>query len=336
MTVKHNHSLKSLNTFGLEATANSFISVCNDNDIFEILVMGFTPIRILGGGSNILLTGHIDGYTLKNEIKGIEIIDEDAHQVLVQVGAGESWHTFVLWSLSHNLGGLENLSLIPGSVGAAPMQNIGAYGVEQDVCFHSLTGINLTTGVKTTFFKHQCKFGYRESIFKNDLKDQFIITQVRYLLKKTPHLIHTEYGAIKDQLKMNGINEPTIQEISDAVIAIRQSKLPDPRKIGNAGSFFKNPVILVGQYERLKSIYSDIPCYPIDTELVKIPAGWLIEKLGYKGKVFDSIGVHRDQALVLVNYGGGKGNDIYELALEIIAAVKNEFDIAINPEVNIW
>lgn len=329
-------SLKAYNTFGLDATSKGIISINNEQDLFEYLVQGLSPSKILGGGSNILVTQDIDAYILKNNIKGIEIIDEDDDQVIVKVGAGESWHQFVLWALSHHLGGVENLSLIPGSVGAAPMQNIGAYGVEQEAFFHSLNAIDMIHGIRKTFFKNECHFGYRESIFKNELKDQYFITHVTYILSKRNHHLHIEYGAIKEVLAKNEISTPTIRDVSDAVIEIRQSKLPDPKRIGNAGSFFKNPVIPISQYLDLKSRFPEIPSYPVDELLIKVPAGWLIEQAGMKGYTKGQIGVHKLQALVLVNYGGGQGNDLWQLALDVQSKVLEKFNITIHPEVNIW
>jgi UDP-N-acetylmuramate dehydrogenase len=329
-------SLKAYNTFGLDATSKGIICINNEQDLFEYLVKGLSPSKILGGGSNILVTQNIDAYILKNNIKGIEIIDEDDDQVIVKVGAGESWHQFVLWALSHDLGGLENLSLIPGSVGAAPMQNIGAYGVEQEAVFHSLNAIHLVNGIRRTFFKKECQFGYRESVFKNELKEQYFITHVTYILSKRNHHLHIEYGAIKDVLVKNGISAPTIRDVSDAVIEIRQSKLPDPKKIGNAGSFFKNPVIPISQYQDLKTHFPEMPSYPVDELSIKVPAGWLIEQAGMKGFSRGQIGVHKLQALVLVNYGGGQGNDLWQLALDVQSKVLDKFNITIHPEVNIW
>jgi UDP-N-acetylmuramate dehydrogenase len=329
-------SLKAYNTFGLDAYSKGIISINNEQDLFDFLVQGLSPAKILSGGSNILITQDIDAYILKNNIKGIEIIDEDSDHVIVKVGAGESWHQFVMWALSHNLGGVENLSLIPGSVGAAPMQNIGAYGVEQESVFHSLNAVDMVRGIRKTFFKDECQFGYRESVFKNELKDTYFITHVNYILSKRNHTIKVDYGAIKEVLVNHGITHPTIRDISDAVIEIRQSKLPDPKKIGNAGSFFKNPVIPVGQYLELKSLYPAMPSYPVDEEYVKVPAGWLIERAGMKGFTQGAIGVHKLQALVLVNYGGGQGIDIWNLALEIKSKVMDKFNINIHPEVNIW
>lgn len=336
MVYLDNINLKNFNTFGIQAKAKGIIPIYNEINVFEVLAAQIKPLKILGGGSNILLTGDVNAYILKNEIKGIEIIDEDEYQVIVQVGAGEKWHQFVLWTLSQNLAGVENLSLIPGSVGAAPMQNIGAYGVEQESVFHSLKSIHLESGVRKVFFKDECKFGYRDSIFKTLVKDQFFITHVIYVLKKQNYTVRTDYGAINDILAVKGITSPTIHQVSDAVIEIRKSKLPDPLVIGNAGSFFKNPVVPVEKFRTLLDKYKDIPSYPVSETEVKIPAGWLIEKAGYKGLKRNNIGVHHLQALVLVNFGDGNGKEIHHLAMEICQTVQNNFDIIIEPEVNIW
>jgi len=336
MKVVKNTSLKPYNSFGLSVNAENFVAITSEDILYEVLVNEYQPLKILGGGSNILLTDDVAGYVLINKIKGINIIDEDEEQLLVQVGAGEAWHLLVMWSLSHDLGGLENLSLIPGSVGAAPMQNIGAYGVEQEACFHSLHAISLINGTRKIFYKHDCKFGYRESIFKNEAKDQYFITHVNYLLTKTDHQLHLDYGAIKEVLTQKAISHPTIQDVSDAVIDIRSSKLPNPKVIGNAGSFFKNPVITKHHFYKLIKDFPTIPHYPQSDGSVKIPAGWLIEKLGFKGIIREQIGVHKDQALVLVNYGAGDGKDILALATDIQAAVYSTFDIKISQEVNVW
>lgn len=329
-------SLKKFNTFGLEALCRGILSIENEADVKSIVEQEVHPIKILGGGSNILLTDDIDAFILKNEIKGIDIIYEDSETVLVNVGAGEMWHDFVMWSLSKNLAGIENLSLIPGTVGAAPMQNIGAYGVEQENAFHSLKAIDMKTGYSRTFFKEECDFGYRQSIFKKEYKDRYFITEVNYQLRKTTDKLHLEYGAIKKVLEEKMITSPTIHDVSDAVIEIRRSKLPDPNEIGNAGSFFKNPIIDIELYNSLKEEFTDIPMYPISDSHVKVPAGWLIDRLGYKGYTRDNVGVHKNQALVLVNYGEGLGKDILDLSKEIQQKVKEKYQIDIIPEVNIW
>ena len=250
--------------------------------------------------------------------------------------AGENWHQFVLWCLAHNYGGVENLSLIPGNVGTAPIQNIGAYGVELKDVFISCDAIGIKDQSERTFTKDDCQFGYRESVFKQELKGQYIITSVTFKLSKNKHQLHTDYGAIKQQLADSGISSPSIQDISNAVIAIRQSKLPDPNEIGNSGSFFKNPVITKAQFETLKNNFPLVPSYQVSDELIKVPSGWLIEKAGFKGKRFNNYGVHNKQALVLVNYGGAEGSDIYQLAQLIQKTVKRIFNISIETEVNIF
>lgn len=329
-------SLINYNTFGIDARALSVRSVWSTNHLLSMLKEDIYPFRILGGGSNILITQDLPYHILRNEIKGLEITEENDEQLIVKVGAGEVWHQLVMWTLSHNLGGLENLSLIPGSVGAAPMQNIGAYGVEQDSCFVSLEAVHIETGIKKIFDKEECGFGYRESIFKYSLKDQYFITHVSYRLSKRNHNLHLTYGAISQVLEQWHIGSPTIHDVSRAVIHIRQSKLPDPRETGNAGSFFKNPVVERDLYEKLSSIYPDLVAYPQPDGRYKVAAGWLIEKAGYKGVRRQNVGVHKHQALVLVNYGGGTGQEILQLSQEIQRVVKDKFGIVLDPEVNIW
>jgi UDP-N-acetylmuramate dehydrogenase len=337
MKTEHNISLKPMNTFGFSYTARHLIRIYSENDLFEVMAENLKPLHILGGGSNILLTKDVDDYLLKNEIKGIEIIDEDDSSALVRVGSGENWHTFILWTLSHNLGGLENLSLIPGTVGAAPIQNIGAYGVEQKSAFHSLSAIHTETGVRTTFYNHQCKFGYRDSIFKNEVKGQYFITHVHYILAKKKHQLHLDYGDIKKKLEENNIKSPGIQDVADAVISIRQSKLPDPKNIGNAGSFFKNPTVPEKTFHHLKKTYEQIPSFPAQpVGYVKIPAAWLIEQSGYKGYTSGQVGVHKNQALVIVHYGEGSGSDALKLSQKIQKEVFNRFQIELEAEVNVW
>lgn len=335
MKIQEGASLKEYNTFGIEAHCKGLIPIYSEQDIYECLVKGLSPLRILGGGSNVLLKSDLEDFVLLNAIKGIEIVDEDAETVLVSVGSGEKWHNFVLWTISHNLGGLENLSLIPGCVGAAPMQNIGAYGVEQSDCFHSLKGIDLERGISRTFFPDDCQFGYRDSTFKHAYKDKFVITQVNYLLHKN-HKLNTSYGAIQKMLGKRGIKEPSIKDVSDVVIAIRQSKLPDPQKIGNAGSFFKNPIVPKSVLDAMHSHYEQIPHYPQEDGRVKIPAGWLIEQAGFKGKRIGNTGSYENQALVILNYGGASGNEIWKHAKNVQQTVKDQFDIDLEMEVNIW
>ncbi|WP_418638317.1 UDP-N-acetylmuramate dehydrogenase [Winogradskyella sp.] len=336
MTIINNTSLKPFNTFGIEAKAQSF---CNINSIKDLSIVlkkhHSNPLFILGGGSNMLLTKDIEALVLHINLKGIEVVSETENTVIVKAMAGENWHNFVLWCLQHNYGGIENLSLIPGNIGTAPIQNIGAYGVELKDVFLSCEAMNIKDQSLKTFNKSDCNFGYRESIFKQDLKGQYIITSVNLELTKTNHQLHTDYGVIRNELEANGIKAPTIQDISNAVIAIRQSKLPDPKEIGNSGSFFKNPIISTEDFIKLEQNFPDIPSYKISDTAVKVPAGWLIEKAGFKGKRFKDYGVHNKQALVLVNYGNAAGKDILELAQLIQSTIQRLFNISIETEVNI-
>ncbi|GAA0894650.1 UDP-N-acetylmuramate dehydrogenase [Fulvivirga kasyanovii] len=338
MHIQKNVSLKPLNTFGLEAKARVFVEVKSIEDLQEVLqseVASDNPLFILGGGSNVLLSKDFDGLVIKNSIMGKEVVHETDDFVLVKIGAGENWHNFVLYALESGWGGIENLSLIPGTVGAAPMQNIGAYGVEIKEVFEHLQAVNISNGEVEKFNKEACRFGYRESIFKNKVKGQYIITHVTLKLTKEDHLLNTSYGAISETLEEMKVKKPTIQDVSEAVIKIRQSKLPDPAKIGNAGSFFKNPSVDRIQYEELKTEYPEIPGYDLPDNNVKVPAGWLIEQCGWKGVTRGAIGVHKNQALVLVNYGGGSGDDLKGLAEEIRASVIEKFGIELSAEVNI-
>lgn len=332
-----NINLKPYNTFGLSANAKDFHVVTSEEELTQFLSHHpGTEIRILGGGSNILITEDQHGSILKIAIPGIRIADENQDTVVVEAGAGEVWHSFVRWTLEHDFGGLENLSLIPGCVGAAPMQNIGAYGVEQDDCFAYLEAINLQTGELRKFERADCAFGYRESIFKHQLKGQFVIVRVAYRLSRHVHTLHTEYGAIRSVLEEKGITNPTIHDVSNAVIAIRTSKLPDPKVTGNAGSFFKNPVISAEQFTELKENHPNIPGYAQPDGAVKVAAGWLIEQCGLKGYRQGDAGVHSLQALVLVNHGTATGKEIVQLSKFIQAQVYNTFQISIEPEVNVW
>lgn len=338
MHIEKNVSLKSLNTFALEAKAKVFTEVNNIEELQEVLASDIAKendLLILGGGSNLLISKDFDGLVIKNNITGKEVVHETDDFVLVKIGAGENWHEFVLYALEQGWGGIENLSLIPGTVGAAPMQNIGAYGVEIKEVFESLLAVNRDTGEVEEFSKEKCRFGYRESIFKNKMKGQYVIARVILKLTKQHHNLNVSYGAITDTLKEMKVKEPTIQDVSKAVISIRQSKLPDPAKIGNAGSFFKNPTVDRIQYEELKTEYPEIPGYDLPDSNVKVPAGWLIEQCGWKGMTRGNIGVHKKQALVLVNYGGGQGEELKALAEEIRTSVIEKFGVELNAEVNI-
>lgn len=333
--ISQNTSLKPFNTFGIDVKANRFSTFSSTKELNQILKENINEsLLILGGGSNLLLTKDFDGLVLKNEIRGIEVISENDSDVLVKVGAGEVWHEFVLYCISKNFCGIENLSLIPGSVGASPMQNIGAYGVEIKDVFDHLEAFEIATGEIHTFDNATCEFGYRESIFKHSVKNQYVITHVYFKLSKKQNT-NTSYGAINQQLEIMGITNPSIKDVSDAVIAIRSSKLPNPKEIGNAGSFFKNPVIDKEHFQEILKEYPNAPNYPVTENQVKVPAGWLIETAGWKGKVVGETGVHKNQALVLVNYGGATGEEIYQLSTDIIADINQKFKILLTTEVNI-
>ncbi|MGZ4047771.1 MAG: UDP-N-acetylmuramate dehydrogenase [Bacteroidia bacterium] len=337
MKILENHSLKKLNTFGIDASARYFTEFSSIEEIKEILSEPkFSNLNrlILGGGSNLLFTKNFDGIVLKNNLKGIELIKEDADFYYVRSAAGEVWHTFVLHCIENNYAGLENLSLIPGNVGASPMQNIGAYGVEIKDCFFELEAFHIKDKSLQLFNNTQCEFGYRESVFKRKLKDQFIITSVTFKLRKKP-VYNTSYGAIETELAEMGVTEKSIQAISQAVCNIRSSKLPNPAEIGNAGSFFKNPEVAREKYSHLKNKYPAIVGYDLENGNVKLAAGWLIEQCGWKGKTFGDAGVHKLQALVLVNYGNAKGEEIFELSQNVMDSVKEKFDVELEREVNI-
>jgi UDP-N-acetylmuramate dehydrogenase len=334
MEIQTNFSLKNYNTFGISAAAKSFISVTSVDELKAVLQQQ-QDIFILGGGSNMLLTKDIEKMVVHINLKGIAITKEMDDYVWVTAQAGENWHEFVLWCLERNFGGLENLSLIPGNVGTTPIQNIGAYGVEIKDTMVSCEAIAIKTQEKRVFTNAECAFEYRESIFKKELKDQYIITAVTFQLTKKNHQLKTSYGAIEAELQQKNISNPTIQDVSLAVIAIRQSKLPDPKELGNSGSFFKNPIIPRITYEKALQNYPEMPHYKISEELVKVPAGWLIEQAGFKGKRFGDAGIHKNQALVLVNYGNATGAEIEAVSKDIQNTILEKFGIAIEAEVNI-
>lgn len=332
---KQNISLRPYNTFGIEAYASNFAEV-NDVDLLKKIVSQHPDVFVLSGGSNILLTRNIEKPVIHLNLKGREIIKtESSNRVLVKAQAGENWHEFVTWSIDQELGGLENLSLIPGNVGTSPMQNIGAYGVEIKDVFHELEALEIQSGKVLKFSTDQCKFGYRESVFKNEYKGKFIILNVTFKLKSSDYKLVTDYGAIRSELENRKITNPGIKDVSDAVIAIRQSKLPDPKVLGNSGSFFKNPVVSSLKFEELLSKNPEMPFYKIDARSIKIPAGWLVETCGFKGKRFGDAGVHAKQALVLVNHGRAKGIEILELAQNIQKKVALQFGIELEMEVNV-
>lgn len=325
-------SLKEYNTFHIDAKTSAFATFSSLEELQSVDTT--QKLLILGGGSNILFTKDFDGLILKNEIKGIEVINEDADHIYVKVGAGENWHQFVTYCIHHDMAGVENLSLIPGNVGATPMQNIGAYGVEIKEVFESLEAYHLKEKHVQTFSANDCEFGYRESIFKRKLKDQFAILSVTFRLNKIPSF-NTSYGAIEQELQKMGVKELSIRAISQAVINIRTSKLPDPNVIGNAGSFFKNPSVDKEKFESLKKDFPSIVGYTVSPTTVKLAAGWLIENCGWKGYRKGDAGVHEKQALVLVNYGHAKGSEVYELSEQILRSVEMKFGVVLEREVNI-
>ena len=334
--IQENISLKPFNTFGIEASTRYFGRFSSVEELNQILTSNKDKeLLILGGGSNILLTKNFDGLTLINEIKGFEVSKNDGDSVIVKAGAGEVWHEFVLKCIENNFSGVENLSLIPGSVGASPMQNIGAYGVEIKDVFESVEAYHIPTGELHTFSKEECEFGYRESVFKRKYKGQYVIISVSYKLSLSAPKVNTSYGAIESELKEMNISTPSIKDVSQAVINIRSSKLPNPKEIGNAGSFFKNPVISKELFDKLIVEFPTIPNYPAENDGKKIAAGWLIEQCGWKGKTLGHYGVHKLQALVLVNYKGATGTEIYDLSSSIIKDVEDKFGITLEREVNI-
>ena len=332
MTIQQNISLKKYNTFGINVYAKRFVEITSIEELKKIITQE-TDLFLLGGGSNMLLTSDIEKLVVHLNLKGIIVNDTKSDVVYVTAEAGENWHNFVTWCIDQNYGGLENLSLIPGNVGTSPIQNIGAYGVEIKDTFHQLEALEIATGKITVFTNKDCEFGYRNSVFKNKYKGKFIITNVTFKLTKKNHNINISYGAIKDYLQ--NIKKPTLKNISEAVISIRQSKLPDPKEIGNSGSFFKNPVVALNDFQILKTSYPKIPHYVVSENEIKIPAGWLIEQCGFKGKRFGETGVHEKQALVLVNYGNATGKEIYELAKKIQQTVLNKFAVSLEIEVNV-
>lgn len=336
MEIIENFSLKNHNTFGIEAKAKQFTSVHSVEELKTILLENPTQKKfILGGGSNMLLTQDIDALVIHVDLKGKRIVEQTEDFVLVEALAGENWHEFVVWTIDQDFGGLENMSLIPGNVGTTPIQNIGAYGTEIKDTFVSCEALNIETLEIKKFTKEECKFGYRESIFKNEAKGKHIITSVAFKLTKQNHKINISYGDIAAELTKKEIVIPTLKDVSNAIIAIRQSKLPDPKELGNSGSFFKNPIIPKSDFERIHLLHPEMPSYTVSETEVKVPAGWLIEKAGFKGKRFGDAGIHKNQALVLVNYGNATGQEILNVSKDIQKTVKELFDIEIEAEVNV-
>lgn len=336
--VRENVSLKEFNTFGIDAKARHFAEITSEDQLPDLVKHPlFTTSNrlVLGGGSNVLFNGDFDGLVIRCLITGKTIQSQNDDNVVLQVGAGENWHAFVMHCIKNGWGGIENLSLIPGTVGAAPIQNIGAYGVEIKSVIETVRGVDLETGEPRLFTTAECRFSYRESAFKHELREKIFISSITLRLTKINHRINTQYGAIQSLLKQRGIDHPGIRDVSDAVIDIRRSKLPDPSVIGNAGSFFKNPTVTEKVVAALRIDHPEIVTYPAGNQDVKIAAGWLIENCGWKGKRFGNVGVHAQQSLVLVNYGGGKGEEIFELATKILESVREKFGITLTMEVNI-
>ena len=336
--IEQNVNLQPYNTFGLQAFAKFFARIKSVDEMTWLIQQPvFKENRhfILGGGSNCVFVRDFAGLVIKIETRGIDVVKEVGDDVWVKVASGEVWHNFVLYCLSKNWGGVENLSLIPGTVGAAPIQNIGAYGVEVKELIERVDGIDLHNGVERSFNNDECKFSYRESIFKHEWSKIFFISSVTLRLRIKNHSIHASYGALKEQLAKQNITSPTIHDVSRCVIDIRRSKLPDPTQLGNAGSFFKNPIITQEQLNRLQIEYPTIPFYQSDNQLVKIPAAWLIEQAGWKGKRFNHVGVHDQQALVIVNHNNASGKEIFDLSQQIIHDVHEKFHVQLTREVNI-
>lgn len=335
--VKSDVDLQPYNTLNVSAKARYFASVETEEALREILMhpgSAGLDILILGGGSNMLFADDFDGLVIKIAITGREVIKENDEHVWLKIGGGENWHETVRYCVDKGWGGIENLSLIPGTVGGAPIQNIGAYGVELEEVFEYLEGMDIEGRQIRRYDREDCEFGYRDSIFKGELRGIVIVTRVVLRLSKNPE-VNTSYGSVRDELNKRGIEDPTIEDISDVVIDIRNSKLPDPESLGNAGSFFKNPVVDQKVYERIKENYPEVPGYPMNRDKVKVPAGWLIEETGWKGKVVGNVGTYKQQALVIVNQGGATGREILELADQIKDSVKQKFGIELVPEVNI-
>lgn len=337
MNVIENYPLIKLNTFGIDVKAKYFTSINTVNELIEIKKSEKFKDRellILGGGSNILFTKDFNGLVILNNIKGKEIVDQNDDSIILKIGAGENWHELVMYCVDNGWGGIENLSLIPGNTGTAPMQNIGAYGVEIKETFVELEALEISSGKIVKFSNSECEFGYRESVFKNKMKNKYIILNITLELNKNP-ILNINYGDVKAILETKKIETPTIKDVSNAIISIRQRKLPDPKKIGNSGSFFKNPIIDINLLKLIEGKYPNVVSYKINENKFKIAAGWMIEKAGWKGKKFNNFGVHENQALVLVNYGLANGKEIFNLSEKIILDIKEKFGITLEREVNI-
>lgn len=337
MVIKNNVSSQPYNTFGIDVNFSTLIEITQRQDLQRLYHSGvLRQAQVLGGGSNVLLTADQKEPVIVLKNQGIEVIQESEVDVLVQMESGQNWHQAVLWAIEQNYGGIENMSLIPGNCGAAPMQNIGAYGIEIKDVLHSVSAMDKEDGSTYTFHNSECGFGYRTSFFKTKWKNRYLIVDiVLRLTKPDHHTINISYGAIKEKLEELAITNPSIKNVSDTVIAIRQSKLPDPRTLGNAGSFFKNPVIPLAQFKKLLALHPSIPNYPAGDN-VKIPAAWLIDQAGWKGKVVGKTGTYKHQPLVLINHGGAEGQAVYDLSEKILLSVKSRFGVELEREVNVW
>lgn len=334
MSIEYNKSLHHLNTFGIESVCRGYAPFADSQSLNALFNQADAPVFILGGGSNILLPDELDRLVFHNQIGGMHVVEQQGDTIIIRAGGGVIWHNLVTWAVDMGLGGLENLALIPGTVGAAPIQNIGAYGIELTDRFVRLTAYHKSTGTIRIFDHAECAFGYRDSVFKQGERDQWVILDVDLRLSANPTLA-LDYGAIREELQLAGVDHPGIRDVYQTVVRIRQSKLPDPARIGNAGSFFKNPVIASNDFHVLKERYPDIPGYPVDERQTKVPAGWLIDRAGWKGQRRGACGVHDRQALVLVNYGGATATQIRSLADEIIADIQKRYGIRLEQEVNI-
>jgi UDP-N-acetylmuramate dehydrogenase len=332
--IQYNISLRPYNTFGIDVLAERFMEVRSVDDLLH-LPQQLGPLRVLGGGSNLLLRGNLPGLVLHNQLQGWQLVRQDDEHVWLKVQSGTNWHQFVMHTVACGWGGVENLALIPGTVGAAPIQNIGAYGVEAEATIEEVGFWHFGAAKSYTYRHADCHFGYRDSVFKTPIGREVFITQVLFRLAKHPKL-NVSYGSIPQELTTMGVSEPSVARVAEAVIRIRSSKLPDPAKIGNSGSFFKNPVIAKTRYAELSLQYPQLPCFVVSESLVKVPAAWLIEQAGWKGYRRGDAGVHQHQALVLCNYGGASGSELWQLSSDIQASVSAKFGVSLEREVQVW
>lgn len=336
--IQENYSLAQLNTFGIPCIAQQFAEIQHTSDLTKVLQAAGFPekVLLLGGGSNVLLPDHFPGLVIHNRVKGMEVIAQEGYEVVISAGSGVNWHELVLWTIRQGFSGIENMALIPGTVGAAPIQNIGAYGIELQDVFESLTVVDMRSGASQEFSAEDCHFGYRDSIFKKkSVAGKFYLSKIKLRIKHSNHQVNTSYGALQSQLAQWKIESPTAADVAAAVISIRRSKLPDWRQYGNAGSFFKNPVISMSEWNNLKQSYPDAPHYPVGEQEIKVPAGWLIDQAGWKGKSIGKVGCYKNQALVIVNHGGASGQEIYDFSTQVAESVKEKFGVELEREVRL-